>query len=51
MIKKQFFNCFNDLKKLNLTTILKNIKIKRNTYCWLKVENKIKTKEEKYLLQ
>ncbi|PEH36384.1 DNA-binding protein, partial [New Jersey aster yellows phytoplasma] len=39
-------------QKLNLTTILKTIKTKRSTYYyWLKVENKIKAKKEKYLLQ
>nr|AAV74518.1 putative transposase [Aster yellows phytoplasma] len=39
-------------RKLNLTTILQTIRIKRSTYYyWLKVENKIKAKKEKYLLQ
>ncbi len=39
-------------KKLNLITILKTIRIKRSTfYYWLKVENKIKPKKEKHLLQ
>ncbi len=38
-------------QKLNLTTILKTIRTKRSTYYWLKVENKIKAKKEKHLLQ
>ncbi|ABC65406.1 Tra5 transposase [Aster yellows witches'-broom phytoplasma AYWB] len=39
-------------QKLNLTTILKTIRTKRSTYYyWLKVENQIKAKKEKYLLQ
>nr|AAT37708.1 transposase ['Catharanthus roseus' phytoplasma] len=39
-------------QKLNLTTILKTIRTKRSTYYyWLKAENKIKAKKEKYLLQ
>ncbi|WP_349401926.1 IS3 family transposase [Candidatus Phytoplasma solani] len=51
--KKTVFNLVKKFKNsLNLTTILKTIKIKRSTYYyWLKVENKIKEKEEKNLLQ
>ncbi|ABC65148.1 conserved hypothetical protein [Aster yellows witches'-broom phytoplasma AYWB] len=37
---------------LNITTILKTIQTKRSTYYyWLKVNHKIKLKQEKYLLQ
>ncbi|BAD04491.1 putative transposase [Onion yellows phytoplasma OY-M] len=50
--KKIVFNLVNQFNQtLNLTTILKTIQIKRSTYYWLKVKNKIKEKEEKYLLQ
>ncbi|MFB0638481.1 MAG: hypothetical protein AB2N28_2040 [Candidatus Phytoplasma solani] len=51
--KKTVFNLVKKFKNsLNLTTILKTIKIKRSTYYyWLKVKNKIKEKEEKNLLQ
>ncbi|ABC65291.1 conserved hypothetical protein [Aster yellows witches'-broom phytoplasma AYWB] len=56
LIKKLFFFFFELVKqfnqKLNLKIILKIIKTKRSTYYyWLKVENKIKAKKEKYLLQ
>ncbi|MDW3618036.1 MAG: IS3 family transposase [Candidatus Phytoplasma pruni] len=51
--KKIIFNLVEKFQKdLNLTTILKTIKIKRSTYYyWLKVKAKIKEKEEKYFLQ
>ncbi|CAM11774.1 Transposase, fragment [Candidatus Phytoplasma australiense] len=40
------------VKDLNLTTILKTICINRSTYYyWLKIEKKLKLKEEKQLLQ
>ncbi|KND62564.1 putative phage integrase Rve [Candidatus Phytoplasma phoenicium] len=51
--KKIVFHLVNQFNQtLNLTTILKTIQIKRSTYYyWLKVKNKLKEKEEKYLLQ
>ncbi|WP_374695434.1 hypothetical protein ACEW7V_03310 [Areca yellow leaf disease phytoplasma] len=37
---------------LNLTTILKTIRINRSTYYyWLKIEKKLKLKQTKYFLQ
>ncbi|AGL90521.1 Putative transposase tra5 for insertion sequence element IS150 [Strawberry lethal yellows phytoplasma (CPA) str. NZSb11] len=37
---------------LNLTTILKTIRINRSTYYyWLKIEEKLKLKQTKYFLQ
>ncbi len=51
--KKMVFHLVNRFNQtLNLTTILKTIQIKRSTYYyWLKMKNKLKEKEEKYLLQ
>ncbi|QYC31174.1 IS3 family transposase [Paulownia witches'-broom phytoplasma] len=51
--KKIVFNLIKKFENdLNLTTILKTIQIKRSTYYyWLKVKEKIKLKQEKYLLQ
>ncbi|MFG6084337.1 MAG: putative transposase [Candidatus Phytoplasma solani] len=51
--KKTVFNLVKKFKNsLNLTTILKTIKIKRSTYYyWLKTKDKLKEKEEKNLLQ
>ncbi|GLH60791.1 hypothetical protein PAWBP_5290 [Paulownia witches'-broom phytoplasma] len=40
------------VKDLNLTTILKTIRINRSTYYyWLKIEKKLKLKQTKYFLQ
>ncbi|EMR14786.1 MULTISPECIES: IS3 family transposase [Candidatus Phytoplasma] len=51
--KKMVFYLVNQFQQtLNLTTILQTIRINRSTYYyWLKVQNKLKEKEEKYLLQ
>ncbi|MDV3199887.1 MAG: IS3 family transposase [Candidatus Phytoplasma australasiaticum] len=51
--KKVVFQLVKQFSKdLNLTTILKTIRINRSTYYyWLKIEEKKKIKQEKYLLQ
>lgn len=51
--KKVVFDLVKQFQpNLNLTTILKTIHVKRGTYYyWLKVKDKQKTKETKYLLQ
>ncbi len=50
--KKMVFYLVNQFQQtLNLTTILQTIQINRSTYYWLKIQNKLKEKEKKYLLQ
>ncbi|WP_425305911.1 IS3 family transposase, partial ['Santalum album' aster yellows phytoplasma] len=51
--KKIVFNLIKKFENdLNLTTILKVIRINRSTYYyWLKIEKKLKFKETKYFLQ
>uniref|UniRef100_UPI00037FF744 IS3 family transposase n=1 Tax=Milkweed yellows phytoplasma TaxID=208434 RepID=UPI00037FF744 len=51
--KKIIFNLVEKFQNdLNLTTILKTIQIKRSTYYyWLKIKEKLKLKQAKYLLK
>ncbi|KOR75587.1 Tra5 transposase [Candidatus Phytoplasma pruni] len=47
IIKKTVFELVKQFnQKLNLTTILKTIKMKRSTYYWLKIQNKLKLKKK-----